>query len=66
MLTSFGAQGNILRGLSTIPAHGASSLKQPSLGKQTSFPVVTQKCFKNVSLIRMPFLMDSLPKYKLN
>lgn len=66
VLTSFGAQGNILRGLCAIPAHGASSLKQPSLGKQISFPVITQKCFKDVSLIRMLFLMVSLPKYELN
>lgn len=55
MLTSLGPQGNILRGLSTIPAQGASSLKQPSLWKQISFPAITQKGFKDISLTRMFF-----------
>lgn len=56
MLTSLGPQGSILRGLSTIPAQGASSLKQPSLWKQISFPAITQERFKDISLTRMFFL----------
>ena len=63
MLTSFGSHGNILRGLSTIPAHGASSLKQPSLGKQTSLPANTQKCLKDINLTTVLILVVSWPKY---
>lgn len=66
MLTSFGLQGSSLRGLFRVPDHGASLLKQPSLGKQTSFPVITQKCFKDISLTGMLFLMVYLPKSEFN
>lgn len=62
VLTSFGDHGNILRGLSTVPAHGESSLKQPSLGKQTSFPAITQKCVKNISLTTVLFLNGPFAK----
>lgn len=66
MLTSFGVEGSSLRGLCKVPVHGASLLKQPSLGKQISFPATIQKCFKDISLTGMVFLMVYLPKYELN
>lgn len=66
VLTSLGLQGKILRGLSTIPAQGASSLKQPSLWKQICFPAITQKGFKDISLTRMFFLMVSLATCEFN
>lgn len=37
MLSGF--QGNLWIGLSTVPDHGTSSVKHPSLSKQTSLPV---------------------------
>lgn len=37
--TFSGFQGNLWIGLSTVPDHGTSSVKHPSLSKQTSSPV---------------------------
>lgn len=50
MLICAGLQGSAFRGLSRVPDHGASSLKQPSLSKQTSFPEITDKCLVDATL----------------
>lgn len=51
MLICAGLQGSAFRGLSRVPDHGASSLKQPSLSKQTSFPVTAPSSTANVHSI---------------